>query len=286
MNQLFVTGDFDIGPILLSKKGRRRLPVMSESVCRLFETVESLTSAVFFLPDETEADRQKRDELGILTTKTANYLVEQIEAIVGDLNQENAIVYEGLNNGFVCGADGKAPVFIAQDVLQSLTLESIISSGMIDADFVTLVEAADKQGAEWSEVLENPKQQAEALGVTISEKTAYDLNRLAPSQLDNINDPATREYIAFFHAVLKDGRYLEIWQSKPGEVAEKLGIELSDEVIEKNFMLFPGGSYKNSCPRGALGGGAVVAIGIVLCIVVTIAVDKSMVTDRSGVEKL
>jgi hypothetical protein len=298
MKQLFVTADFSVGPILLSEGGHRRLPVLGESVCRLFETVENLTGALHFLPDDTEADRQKRSELDTLTTKTANYLVGQIESIVGELDHANAIVYEGVNNGFVCGSTGKPPVYIAQDAPKLPTIETIVSSGMIDADILTLVDAASRNRVKWADLFEDPKGQAEALGISISEKTAADLKMFAPSNLDQIDDAATREYIGFFHAVLEDGRYLLSWQTRPSEVADHLGIKLSDEVLEKILMISSYGSVRNTAGNAANAAIAaiyavptsaapvIVTAAIAIGIAVTIGTEKAQATDRSGQEKL
>ncbi len=283
MKQLFFSRDAGVGPILLSENGRRRLPAFHGTICRLLDTVESLTAANHFMANDTAADRQRKDALEDLTIKTANYLVEQLETVVGELDRNNAIVFEGKTNGFVCGADGKVPRYIGRDVLQSTNVETIISSGVIDEDMIAFVDAANAQGADWVSALETPKELAKELGVSISEKTAADMHMLAPSQLEKIPDPVAREYIAFFHAVMKDGRYLAIWHSRPAEVAENLGIKLSQEVLEKSLMLSEEGSCENPDKDAGVG---VVAVAIMLCIVVTIAWDKAVVKDRSGVEKL
>lgn len=278
MKQIFMTPNFSVGAILIGENGQRRLAPFNSDICYLFETLETMTMAQHCSPSDNDEDRQKRVDLELLLTKTSNYLVGQIEAIVGPLNENAGIIYEGFESGFVCGSTGKPPVFVPQDEGRTSTVDDFLDSGIIDADLIEVIEACDEQGKSWIELFESPLEQAKGLGMVISDKTAADLKRLAPSKLHEIQDPDSREYLAFFHAVVADGRYLDSWQRQPAAVAAYLGIELSDSVLKK-------ASQVPLSPPEQDAIAVLIPIIIVGLIAVTIGTKTAVVADRSGLDK-
>jgi hypothetical protein len=100
-----------------------------------------------------------------------------------------------------------------------------------------LLRAAVAAGITVAEVVENPTATAERLGRQISESSAANLRRVAPSRLSEIQDPADRELITFMYKVLEDGRFVRTWITEPARVAAALEVTLSPPVIDRIIVI-------------------------------------------------
>ena len=159
--------------------------------------------------------------------------------------------------------------------------------GVLEREFIDFMETAVDQKMDILQVLENPASTAKKLNMTLSKRSINDLHRLAPSQVEKVEDPVAREVTKFFHAVAKDGRFLSTWTIRPYSVSAELKVRLSEPAIDRilsyGAFIKPGGTFRHVT--------AIVAgIGIVAGVVIVIVAAKAepsqgQIIDASGVSK-
>ncbi|XLZ71553.1 hypothetical protein ABT364_06190 [Massilia sp. SR12] len=94
---------------------------------------------------------------------------------------------------------------------------------------------------------------------------------------------AAEEALHFYNAVVHDGRYIEHMLEKPQEVASKLELQLSDDVLKHlvsvHDFLSPGSTKMNI---------AVVAVAVAVTVVIVKGSDplEEIVIDQSGILKM
>lgn len=94
---------------------------------------------------------------------------------------------------------------------------------------------------------------------------------------------AAQEALEFYNTVVRDGRYIEDILTSPREVAAKLRIELSDEVMKHlnvvSGLLAPGSTKMNI---------AVVAVAVAVTVVIVKGADplEEIVINQSGLIRL
>jgi len=233
-------------------------------------------------------DDRMRNRFAKMAVGSANLAVELIEAAFGPLDQDRAIVYQGTDNGFTCGSNGKPPIPFPWPAKNIGTIDDLMRSRVVAPDIIDLVRQAKAQGSDLGLLVEAPQRLAEQLGVSLSEKSAADLALLSPDAIGRIKDPVQREAIGLFHAVLKDGRFTDTWFERPYEVARELNINISEAALLRSIAVV-------NTDTDMAGFGAHIAVGIVwagVCIAVGTAfvgqmnpID-SLIEDRSGVAKL
>jgi hypothetical protein len=154
----------------------------------------------------------------------------------------------------------------------------LVAAGVIERELIALIHDAGEKKMDICAVLEDPAAAARKLGMHVSKRTIQDLKQLAPSRLEKISDPVSREVLQFFHQVAKDGRFLETWTTRPYEVAKKLKLKISDIALER---ILAAGSIANT------GAGSIIWIVVVIVVIVGVVITRFdiEVRDSSGIEK-
>lgn len=278
MAQIILFGGGDGGGLIIGPNGVRPIPPFDPSLRLQLRGLSALLNGVKRMPEKPS------HEMGKLLNKISNLLVEHLEAVVGRLEGENALIYQDDDGGFTCGSTGKPPIPIPWPPLQSPSITDLIANGVLEYDLVDFVNKAVSHEIRMTEILENPAEVAEKIGMQLSERTVQDLHQLAHSRLDTINDPVEREVIKFFHKVAEDGRFLSTWATRPAEAANALKLELSDKAFER---IVAGGSSVIYNPGTVMNPIAVaVAVGIVIMLVTRDAELVNIpIKDRSGIAK-
>jgi hypothetical protein len=287
MKMVILFGGGDGGGLVITANGIRRIPPMDPGVMLSAKAAAAMVTAVVKAKSEPT-----RRSMAKLATSLCNLAVEQVEEVVGPLDADRSLVYLDDDGGFYCGTNGKPPIPLPGPS-QSLPLVSdILAAGMVEKDLVELLQQARASKVAVADIFEKPVEVAEKLGLTLSAKSARDLELLAPSNVSSIKDATDREIIGFFHKVAADGRYLETWFNRPYEVSQALKFKLSDSAIERVLNGGASAVFQNSADDG----GTAIAVGVVwagVCIVVGIVFGdtvsrpiEEIVQDRSARAKI
>lgn len=278
MAQIILFGGGDGGGLIIGPNGVRPIPPFDPSLRLQLRGLSALLNGITRMPE-----KQNR-EMGKLLNKVSNLLMEHVEAVVGRLEGENALIYQDDDGGFTCGSTGKPPIPIPWPPLQSPSITDLITNGVLEYDLVDFVNKAVAKEIKLAEILENPAAVAEKVGMSLSERTIQDLQQLAPSRLEFIADPVEQEVIQFFHKVAEDSRFLSTWATRPAEAANALKVQLSDRAFER---IVAGGSSAIFGPGMVMHPIAVaVAVGIVIMLVDKNAeLARIPIRDRSGIAK-
>ena len=162
------------------------------------------------------------------------------------------------------------------------SLGDLIAAGVLERELVDFLNKAGEKKMEICDVLEDPTGAAHKLGVRLSERTIKDLQQVAPSRVEKISDPVSREVVQFFHQVAKDGRFLTTWATRPYQVADQLKVQLSDAALER---ILAAGASTASDPSGRACFVVILAVWVVIQVIRVVWVDDVTITDASGVEK-
>ncbi|MBF0163496.1 MAG: hypothetical protein HQM01_03140 [Magnetococcales bacterium] len=278
MSQIILFGGGDAGGLIIGPNGVRPIPPFDPAIRLQLRGISALLAGARHMSDKPSK------EMGTLINKMTNLVIEQVEAIVGQLGGSNAFVYQDEDGGFTCGSTGKPPLPFPWPPLKFPNVNDLIASGVLERDLLDIVAAATEKNIDILELLENPAEEAQKVGMRLSSRAATDLKRLAPSQLGRISDPVDKEILAFLHAVVKDGRFLSTWSTRPGEVADTLKIKISDQAFEK---ILAGGASTLFDPGTVMNPVALaVVVGIVIMLVPTEAGrGRFDVRDFSGINK-
>ena len=278
MAKVILFGGGDAGGLIIGPNGVRPIPPFDPSIRLQLRGLSALINGITRMPEKPER------EMGKLINRVSNLIVEQVEAVVGRLEGENSLIYQDEDGGFTCGSTGKPPIPFPWPPQQSSSLADLIASGVLERELVDFVKDASVKGIKTEEILENPSGIADKLGTQLSERTIQDLQQLAPSQVEKITDPVEREVLEFFHKVVKDGRFLSTWATRPSEVSAKLKVQLSDKAFDR---IVAGGSSTIFDPGIAANPVAIaVVVGIVIMLYDRNAELANLrVKDRSGIAK-
>lgn len=279
MSQVILFGGGDGGGgILITSNGVRRIPPFDPSIRLQLRGLSALLNGIRLLPNAPA------EEMTALVNRVSNIFIEQVEAVVGPLEGDNSLVYQDEDGGFTCGSTGRPPIPFPWSLESLPSFSDLIASGVLNRDLVDFFSTASEQQMKIIDVLENPAAAATEMDIQLSERTAQDLQRLAPSQLNSISDPVDREVVEFFQKVAEDGRFLSTWATRPYETATRLGANLSDDaldriLISRSSTIIDSGAVMNPVA-------VAVAVGIVIMLVDRNA-DQGIlgVRDSSGVVK-
>jgi hypothetical protein len=233
-----------------------------------------------------------RAKIAKSATTLCNLAVEQVEEAVGPLEGNQSLIFQDDDGGFVCGSTGKPPIPIPWPPRTIPSVQDYLSAGVVERDLVTFVRTARAKKTSLTRLFEQPEKVAKELGLTLSEKSVKDLQSLAPKNRADIKDPVEREIVGFFQKVVADGRYLDVWFTRPYEVSKDLKYKLSDLAKERliaGFTFNPGGPVESGAEYAIAAG-----IWVGVCIAVGTATHQygdftrpieSFVVDRSNIAK-
>lgn len=288
MRSVILFGGGDGGGLIITPNGVRPIPPFSPDVLLTLRAAAAMVNSL-----AATGERALKTKKAKLAASLANLAVEQVEAVVGPLEGEQALVYQDDDGGFYCGSTGKPPIPIPWPPSVVPSLPELMAAGLIERDVVELLQTAKTRNVPYTRVFEDPAGVAKSLKVDVSAKTASDLQLLAPSNVAKLKDPTDREILGFFHKVADDGRFLQDWLVKPAEVSNELKVELSEAALER---IVTGGAL--AAFGGRLGPNAFADIGVCVAVVtgadvVIIAVValsqrevNDIVIDRSGIAKI
>ena len=278
MAQLILPNGGVHGGLFVSKHGVRPLPPLNPELLHRLRGLSALLNGGRGTPPESV------NELGTLLNRLSNLIFAEIEGIVGPLDGKNSLIYQSDEGGFYCGSDGKPPSPFSWPVHQAPSVQSLVATGLLERDLIDFLKAAVEQKIDIVEAFENPADAAAKLGVPLSEKSAFDLRRLAPTELLKIQDQGTRELVEFFYRVAEDGRFLETWITQPYAVAKELKVRLSEHAIDR-LLSFGGGGAPAEFPWIVVVRIVAEVVVEVVEIVVLAARVAPDVNDLSGREK-
>ncbi len=287
MKSVILFGGGDAGGLIITKHGVRPIPPFAPEVRFALKAAASMVNAVSATQSESTGKK-----IAKVATSLCNLSVELVEQVVGPLDENRAIVYQDEDGGFTCGSTGKPPIPIPWPPQLAPSVPDLIAAGVIEPDLVAFLDQARNAKVKIIEVFEKPQSVAKKLNISLSEKSASDLNLLAPSKLNNVKDETEREIIGFFQKVAEDGRYLETWFAQPYEVSETLKVKLSDRALEQ---IATGGAATAFSLGGTVNVSTAIKAGVVwaiVCIAVGIIFGEQqlpidqIVKDRSGAEKI
>jgi hypothetical protein len=289
VKSVILFGGGDGGGLILTDNGVRPIPPFDPDVLLTLKATAAMVKSLSSSRDDSRGKKAK------LAAGLANLAISQVEEVVGPLDGPNAVIYQDDDGGFTCGSTGRPPLPFPWPPSPLPTLPQLMSAGFVEIDLVELLRRAKVSNVAYADVFERPKVVAKELGAKISDKTAKDLRLLAPSRAAAIKNPVDREIVTFFHEVVKDGRYVGTWLSRPFEVSQVLKIQLSEAALEQ---ILTSGAAVSFGFRGD--GNQVADIGV--CVAVAIAVDivviaivaiasdekslEDIIKDRSGIAKI
>lgn len=268
----------EAGGLLLDSSGVRTVPRFAPEIRANLRAVLELLRAA----DAPASDASR--ELATLVTKVANIAVDGIERATGALDPGESLVYLDEDGGFVCGGTGAPPRPIKWPPQGGRPSKDLLATGILPPDLVEFLGRSAAQGLDLPQLLEDPLAAAKKLNFRLSALAAETLKGLAPSELPRFTDPVEHEVVGFFHAVIKDGRFLETWAVQPAAAAAALGVKLSNAAIDKIL----GGSATVGRPSDvanlSIEQGIVVGVVAIVLVVVKPRLGD-FVVDRSGKEK-
>ncbi|MBC8166481.1 MAG: hypothetical protein H7Y20_11495 [Bryobacteraceae bacterium] len=280
MAQVILFGGGDGGGIIIGPNGVRPIPPFDPAILLQLRGISAIAQAAYRMGADAPGDLQP------LVNKLTNIAIEQVEAQIGPLDSDHSIVYQDADGGFTCGSTGKPPIPFPWPPVNLPSVRELIAGGVIDAELVDFVEQAVAKGSSPGELLENPAKIAATLGAKLSERTAKQLQLLAPSRIEKIRNPVDREVVGFFHKVVEDGRFVGSWTTRPFEVARNLDYRLSDSAMD---LITSGlqAAYVSPLDKNSL---SPVAVGVIVAVVIMLVPTeaghtKLSVVDLSGVAK-
>lgn len=275
MAKIVLFGGGDGGGLIITAEGVRPVPPFDPFVRAQLKAVANLVTAM-------RGHGSDIRELEEHAARIANVAVQEVEAIVGPLDEEaSLIVMVDDGDGFTCGTTGKPPIPLPRPHRELPAVDSLMTRGGLDPALVAFVRKATEAGIAVNDLFERPSEVARELNLELPERTIRDLQVLAPSRRDALEDPVSREVAGFFERVLADGRYLDTWAIRPAAVAQNLGVQLSPPASDRIISV-------GSALSGRIGGGTAIiwiVVGIIVIIAVVIDEGEADIVDRSGVVK-
>lgn len=281
MKMVILFGGGDGGGLIITEHGVRPIPPFDPAIRASLKSAAAMVNAVAAIKSD-----KTRSKMAKMATSLSNLAVEQVEAVVGPLDAERSLIFQDSDGGFTCGSIGKPPIPLPWPPRSMPSVQDFIGAGVIDTDILELIHVVKDKKIALTGLFEKPAEVAKKLRLSLSEKSAKDLNLLAPSKLAGIKDETDREIVKFFHKVLEDGRYMDTWYSHPYDVAQSLKFKLSDATLER---LITGGA--TSFDERASAGGAAIVVGVAIVAVIAVkwaftSEPSQIIRDRSGIEKI
>lgn len=278
MPKVILFGGGDAGGLLIGPHGVTPIPPFDPALRLQLRSIGTLVQAQEHIPDSN-----MRRQLSAALTTLTNLTVSQIENVVGEIDDADGIVFQSDDGGFTCGSSGRPPLPMPWPPVNVPSLQRLITGGAISreaADFLRV--AADKQ-ANLIQLFREPLVEADRIGLPISPDIGLQLQTLNIGHPERIEDPVDREIVEFFHTAVADGRFVDQWAAHPAEVAEQLGISLSQAANDR--IVAVSHTHLGIRQPGAVMSPAAVAVVVVIVVVLWTNERSLPVTDLSGVEK-
>jgi hypothetical protein len=270
----------DRGPLMILPDRVRRLPNFPKSISQQLKSIYEL------LHSSIGSAGASYTSITQIQQRLSNEVIGIIEDLIGPLDKAGGLIYEGDEYGFVCGADGRpAELLVNSEKVNPNTLFKEIED--YDHSIFELIRNIPAEKGELVKLFDNPKSVAEKLNITLTDEAEKKLLSLGSKQLGAISEPRKRKFLQYYHSVIKDGKYLDTWLSKPVEVANALNIELDDDlhddIIRTNDNIFNDAAAINPI--------TIVGVAILGVITATVALSADVtkipdIRDFSGLEKL
>jgi hypothetical protein len=287
MKRIVVPNGGHTGTMIETENGVRSVQPFEPEVLHLLKAVANLVRAA-----STATNAKESRSLARHSTTIANLAIQQIEKALGPLDDEACVLYYDEDGGFTCGSTGKVPIPFPWPPQPIPSIKDFLAAGVVEKDLLDYIEKGRASGLTLRRLFEAPEAVAQELKIDVSDKTIADLKQLDPASPITLKDPVDREVLEFFHRVVEDGRYVLNWFGRPYETAHSLGIELSDEAMER---LLARGSMAWHGPSGggpqADFGVSVITVSVADAVIVYIVATKSrpieeVVVNRSASEKI
>ena len=275
MAKLILFGGGDGGGFIIGPNGVKPIPPFDPALMLQFRSISMLLRA-----ERQLANADIQPQLASAINTVTNLLVSQVEDTVGDIDEEAGIVFQDADGGFTCGSTGKPPIPFPWPPRNVPSMEKLLSDHLILDETVAFLEAASEKKADLMSLFENPRQEAERLGINISPQAVSQLKALNLGNAERIADPVDREVISFFHATVKDGRYLKEWAKDPARVAKKIGVSISQKAADRIATV-------SQLVSGTHGEASIIwiVVGIVVIVAVVATEGEAEIIDLSGVAK-
>jgi hypothetical protein len=276
MAKIILFGGSDGGGIVIGPNGVTPIPPFDPAMLLQFESVSRLLRA-----ERQLGNADTRGQLAVAINSVTNLLVSQVEDTIGEVDEDSGIVFLGEDGGFTCGSSGRPPIPLPWPPRDVPSMEEIISRRVIRDDTVAFLEAAAAYNADFEALFDNPKREAERLGLDLPSEVASQVRALNLNNADRITDPVDREVVSFFQATVKDGQYLAEWASEPARVAELVGFPISQAAVERI------GTVSQLVAREQYGENRIIwiVVGIVVIVAVVATEGEAEIADLSGIEK-
>jgi hypothetical protein len=278
MAKVILFGGGDGGGIYIGPDGIRPIPPWDPSVRLQLSSIARLLRATRGIADE-EVQRQ----VGGYVNELAGLAIGQVEGIVGPIDEADGLVYQDDDGVFTCGSTGKPPIFFPWPPRSMPGIEDLVAHRILEEDTLDFVNVAVASGANPAEVLRNPAAVAEQARMEVSPETLERLEGLKLARPDELEDPIDREIVEFFDRAVESGAAMERWATRPFEVANELGMRLSQEAAER--IGSASSVYLGNRDPGRVMSPAAVAIVVVIVIVLWDRDVRVPVIDTSGLEK-
>src|SRR5205807_851061 len=128
-----------------------------------------------------------------------NLAVEQVEDVVGPIDDDQSLIFQDEQGGFTCGSAGKPPVPLTWPPRALPSVPELLSAGVVDKDIVEFLTEVRARKMPLLDVLEDPAAAAQTVGFPLSEQSITGLNALAPSSVSRMTgvDDTDREIFGF-----------------------------------------------------------------------------------------
>lgn len=277
------------GPLMVEGNKSRALPFFDDGTMSLLASAAQAVTAM----NSSLATDQK--QIHKAAQPILKFTFERIQTIVGNLDDDEGLIYRDEDGGFICGSDGRPfPILppLPLPPLRRPELENMESA--IDASALSVITEAQERKISLIDIFENPAKMASELGVELTNAGADALGTLAPTKIKEIQDPVQQEVVGYIHSVIEDGRFIDGMLLKPSEVSDRLGVRLSDAAMDRVIDSGRAAVQLDRSGMHASAGSMVVAVGVGILLVVaviwagesSISVENPMgIKDRSGLKK-
>lgn len=277
MAKVILFGGGDGGGIRLTANGVEPIPPFDPALRLQLRALNGLARATRFMPEKDSARL-----LGSVVTKLSGTVLNQLEALVGEIDADNGLIYQDEGGGFSCGSTGKPPIPFPFPVDPRKAVADLLARGVLNAPTLNFLQQAADHKLDVFTVARDPQAAAKKIGVSLATEVERDLLAFNLDKV-KVENPVDREVIDFYQKAVRDGRFIAEWFVSPAAVAERLKLKVSQPALERILTTRDFGLLQ---PGGTVMSPYAVAVAIAIVIVVSRNEFDLPVNDRSGILKL